>query len=156
MTGEACCQTLSETPMRHKGLTGWWYDRKCNYMITLVTEPERGAVVVGSWISPGEKQAKAAVVATGGKVVPLLPDGMGRYYKPSGLDFDLCAEGRMLQHSSFAPQKPGVEREHYGKVRFEWLNLAARAMGDLAMGFSGAQFRGQTPNSLKQGVFKAR
>ena len=40
--GEACCRTLAVTPMRHKGLMGWRYDCKCNYMITLVTEPRAG------------------------------------------------------------------------------------------------------------------
>jgi hypothetical protein len=25
--------------MRHKGLLGWRYDSRCNYMVTLVTEP---------------------------------------------------------------------------------------------------------------------
>lgn len=38
-----------------------------------------------------------------------------------------------------APQRGQAEREHYGKARFEWLNLAARAMGDLAIGFSRTQ-----------------
>ena len=116
----------------------------------IVAKAERGAVVVGPWISPGEKQVKAAVVAAGGKVVQLLPEGMGRYYKPSGLDFDLCAEGRMLLLSPFAPREAGEqEREHYGKARFEWLNLAARAMGDLAMGFSRAQL-GKTTSVQQQ------
>ena len=27
--------------MHHKGLLGWRYDSRCNYMITLVTEPRR-------------------------------------------------------------------------------------------------------------------
>ena len=105
----------------------------------IVAKAERGAVVVGPWISPGEKAVKAAVVAGGGKIVQLLPEGMGRYYKPGGRDFDLCAEGRMLVLSPFAERKPGAEREHYGKARFEWLNLAARAMSDLSMGISRAQ-----------------
>ena len=115
----------------------------------IVAKAERGAVVVGPWISPGEKKVKAAVVDAGGKVVQLLPEGMGRYYKPGGLDFDLCAEGRMLRLSPFAPKGAGAEREHYGKARFEWLNLAARAMGDLAMGFSRAQL-GKTASTRQQ------
>ena len=46
-TGDtSCCRTLVVTPMRHKGLTGWRYDCKCNYMITLVTEPR--ALIFGS------------------------------------------------------------------------------------------------------------
>lgn len=108
----------------------------------IVAKTKRGAVVVGPWISPGEKRVKAAVAETGGQVVQLLAEGMGRYYKPGGADFDLCAEGRMLQLSPFAPLPPGTGRKVYGKPRFEWLNLAAQAMGDIALGFSRSQLPG--------------
>lgn len=112
----------------------------------IVAKAERGAVVVSPWISPGEKRVKAAVANNGGQIVQLLPEGMGRYYKPGGGDFDLCAEGRMLVLSPFAPPRIRAEREHYGKARFEWLNLAARAMGDLAIGFSRTQLTSKANN----------
>ena len=105
----------------------------------LTAKAERGAVLVSPWIFPGEKAVKAEVLARDGRIVQLLPEGMGRYYKPGGGDFDLCAEGRMLLLSPFAPRTEGAPREDYGKPRFEWLNLAARAMADLAAGFSRAQ-----------------
>jgi len=99
-----------------------------------VARAERGVVVVSPFISPGEKAVREAVLAAGGSVVQLLAEGMGRYYKPAGRDFDLCAEGRLLQLSPFQPQPPGeTERKHYGKARFEWLNLAARNIADLAI-----------------------
>ena len=121
----------------------------------IVAKAERGAVVVGPWISPGEKQVKAAVVAAGGKVVQLLAEGGGRYYKPGGLDFDLCAEGRMLLLSPFAPREAGaMEREHYGKARFEWLNLAAQAIGDYEMGVSRAQLEKTTSVQQQEGARK--
>ena len=120
----------------------------------IVAKAERGAVVIGPWISPGEKLVKAAVAEAGGQIVQLLPEGMGRYYKPSGRDFDLCAEGRMLQLSPFAPREAGEEqRVQYGKARFEWLNLAARAMGDLAIGFSRAEL-GKTTSGRQQGGWR--
>ena len=105
----------------------------------LGAKAERGAVLVSPWISPGEKAVKAEAIARGGRVVQLLAEGMGRYYKPGGADFDLCAEGRLLQLSPFAPRETGAVRTSYGKARFEWLNLAAKAIGDLAAGFSRAQ-----------------
>ncbi len=107
----------------------------------LGAKAERGVVLVSPWISPGEKAVKAEALARGGRIVHLLPEGMGRYYKPGGGDFDFCAEGRMLLLSPFAPRAEGAPRESYGKPRFEWLNLAARAMVDLATGFSRAQLR---------------
>ena len=109
----------------------------------LVSKPgakaERGAVLVSPWISPDEKAVKAEALARGGRIVHLLAEGMGRYYKPGGHDFDFCSQGRMLLLSPFAPRPPHAPRANYGKARFEWLNLAARAIGDLAAGFSRAQ-----------------
>lgn len=105
----------------------------------VVSRAERGAVIVGPWISPGEKAAREAVIAAGGRFVQILPEGMGQYYKPGGRDFDLCAEGRLLQLSPFAPKQAGEGRDSYGKPRFEWLNLAAREMSDLAIGISRAE-----------------
>ena len=95
---------------------------------------ERGAVLVGAFISPGEKAAKTAALESGGCIVQVIPEGMGRYFKPSGRDFDVCAAGRLLVLSPFAP-KPGgqVERSHYGKARFEALNLASEAIADFAV-----------------------
>jgi len=108
---------------------------------------ERGAVIVSPFISPGEKAAKEAALAAGGSVVQLLAEGMGRYYKPAGRDFDLCAEGRLLQLSPFQPQPSGeTERKHYGKARFEWLNLAARNLADLALDWASPS-RNQKGNS---------
>ena len=113
---------------------------------------ERGVVLVSPWISPGEKAVKAKALARGGRVVQLLPDGMGRYYKPGGGDFNFCAEGRMLVISPFAPRQEGAQRVKYGKARFEWLNLAAKAIADIAAGFSRAQLQGlrQADNSKLQ------
>lgn len=116
----------------------------------IAAKAERGAVVAGPWISPGEKAVKRAVAERGGRIVQLLPDGMGRYYKPGGLDFDMCAAGRMLVLSPFAPRQGGDVRAHYGKARFERLNLAARAMGDIAMGISRNQLKNGGANHGKR------
>lgn len=105
----------------------------------LGAKAERGVVLVSPWISPGERAVKAEALARGGRIVQLLPEGMGRYYKPGGADFGFCAEGRMLLLSPFVPHMAGAPRESYGKPRFEWLNLAARAMADVFAGFSRAQ-----------------
>jgi hypothetical protein len=91
---------------------------------------------------------KAEALARGGRIVQLLAEGMGKYYKPSGGDFDACSEGRMLQLSPFAPQSGGGERRSHGKARFEWLNLAARSLGDLAAGISRAQLAEMTAGAL--------
>ena len=115
----------------------------------LGAKAERGVVLVSPWISPGEKAVKAEALARGGRVVQLLAEGMGRYYKPSGVDFDACADGKMLQLSPFAPQSGGTGRQSYGKARFEWLNLAARSLGDLATGFSREQLEEMDNQQMK-------
>jgi hypothetical protein len=125
-------------------------DKLAELVDKLGAKAERGAVLVSPWISPGEKAVKAEAVARGGRVVQLLAEGMGRYYKPGGADFDLCAYGRLLQLSPFAPRKAGSARESYGKARFEWLNLAAKAIGDLSSGFSRADLGRERTASVRQ------
>ena len=127
-------------------------DKLAGLVTKLGAKAERGAVLVSPWISPGEKAVKAEAIARGGRVVQLLAEGMGRYYKPWGGDFDLCAEGRLLQLSPFAPREAGAARTSYGKARFEWLNLAAKSIGDLAAGFSRADLgKARTASVQQQG-----
>lgn len=117
---------------------------KLNELVSkLGAKAERGVVLASPWISPGEKAVKAEALARGGRVVHLLAEGMGPYYKPGGSDFDFCSKGRMLVLSPFAPRPPHAPRVNYGKARFEWLNLAARAIGDISAGFSRAQLQGR-------------
>jgi len=111
-------------------------DEMARVMAKIREKAARGAVVVSPFISPAEKCVKTAVFEDGGSVVQLMADGFGRYYKPGGRDFDLCAEGRLLQLSPFQPRQPGAaERERHGKPRFEWLNLAAANIADLPIGW---------------------
>ena len=156
--GAACCRTLAvaPTPLAWTAMgnpflldapllvsvrisTATPTDKIEELVSKLGAKAERGVVLVAPWISPGEKAVKAEALARGGRVVHLLAEGMGRYYKPGGRDFDFCSQGRMLLLSPFAPRQPHAPRANYGKARFEWLNLAARAIGDLSMGFSRAQ-----------------
>ena len=125
-------------------------DKLAELVTKLGAKAERGAVLVSPWISPGEKAVKAEAIARGGRVVQLLAEGMGRYYKPWGGDFDLCAEGRLLQLSPFAPREAGAARTSYGKARFEWLNLASKAIGDLSSGFSRADLGKTRTASVRQ------
>lgn len=104
----------------------------------LLAKVARGAALIGAWISPMEREIKRLAVANDGRVVELLAEGMGRYYKPCGEDFALCEQGRLLQLSAFSPPKTGGGRAEYGKPRFEWLNRAAQLIGDVAIGYAAA------------------
>jgi len=62
-----------------------------------------GAVMVSPFISPGEKEIAGLVMEQGqGRLILLKPDGFPPLYKPSGMFFDLCAQGRLLVLSPFA------------------------------------------------------
>ena len=96
----------------------------------------RGAVLVSPFISPGEREVKEAILAAGGSVIQLVTEGFGKYYKPAGRDFDCCAAGRMLQLSPFSPAVTGHGHDRLGKERLEWLNAAAHAISDFALGWA--------------------
>ena len=169
VSGKTCCRTLavSHRPLDWTAVgnpflldapllvsvrisTATPDDKLAELVAKLGAKAERGAVLVSPWISPGEKAVKAEAIARGGRVVQLLAEGMGRYYKPGGRDFDLCAEGRLLQLSPFSARAAGAQRESYGKARFEWLNLASKAIGDLAAGFSRADLGKERTASVQQ------
>ncbi|OPZ29105.1 MAG: hypothetical protein BWZ02_01085 [Lentisphaerae bacterium ADurb.BinA184] len=62
-----------------------------------------GAVMVSPFLSPGEKAIAALVMAQEhGSLILLKPDGFPPLYKPSGVYFDLCAQGRLLVLSAFS------------------------------------------------------
>ena len=53
-------------------------------------------VLVGAFISEREQNVKEAARARGYLIIQLTSDAMTAMYKPGGVDFDACAEGRML------------------------------------------------------------
>ncbi len=63
----------------------------------------RGTVMISPFISPGEKEIALAIMAQEyGSLILIKPDGFPPLYKPSGVYFDLCAQGRLLVLSPFA------------------------------------------------------
>ena len=68
------------------------------------------------------------------------------YFKSRGISDEMMKKFAL----GFAPQSGGGERQNYGKSRFEWLNLAARSLGDIAAGFSREQFA-EMENQPKKG-----
>lgn len=63
----------------------------------------RGAVLVSTFISPGEKEIAHAVMKLEyGTLILIRADGFPPLYKPAGAYFDLCAQGRLLVLSPFA------------------------------------------------------
>lgn len=55
-----------------------------------------GGVLISPFISPAEKAVMKRGIEEGASIIRLIPDGIGERYKPSGMEFDLCAQGRCL------------------------------------------------------------
>lgn len=53
-------------------------------------------VLVSPFISPAEKAIRAEADKAGGRFILITDRQMGERYKPSGRDFELCEDGRML------------------------------------------------------------
>lgn len=62
-----------------------------------------GGVAVSPFISPREKEVRAGVEEVDGRIILIANHPFGEREKPSGHDFDLCAQGRML---IISPQEP--------------------------------------------------
>lgn len=62
-----------------------------------------GGVLVSPFISPREKFIRKEAESSGGKLILITNCSLGDREKPSGKDFDLCAEGRMLIIAPLTP-----------------------------------------------------
>ncbi len=66
------------------------YAEKC------ILAAEKGAVLVGAFISKTEKEIEQTASERRLPIIHLVENGFDDLYKPSGLDFDSCAKGRLL------------------------------------------------------------
>jgi len=73
---------------------------------------EQGGVLVGTGVNPKEKEVFDQAYERGYKIIKLMGNGFSERYKPSGKDFDYCAEGLLLQITPFDynPAKLKIER----------------------------------------------
>ncbi|MDE6341150.1 MAG: hypothetical protein K2K93_02435, partial [Muribaculaceae bacterium] len=53
-------------------------------------------VLISPFISDAEKTLMRRGIESGASIIRIVPDGIGPKYKPSGQEFDLCAQGRCL------------------------------------------------------------
>ncbi|MDA3924419.1 MAG: hypothetical protein PF904_06960 [Kiritimatiellae bacterium] len=68
----------------------------------VVARIKTGAVMVSPFISPGEKEIVQLIIKqAGGNLILIKSGGFSPLYKPSGVYFDLCAQGRLLVLSPF-------------------------------------------------------
>lgn len=74
-----------------------------------------GGVLISPFISPKERKIMYEAIERGGKVIRITDRGFGERWKPSGREFELCAEGRLLV---MAESGSSTRREemHYRKA----------------------------------------
>lgn len=56
----------------------------------------RGGVLISPFIHPWEREIRDRALETGARVITLKAEGMPERFKPQGLEFRLCLEGRLL------------------------------------------------------------
>lgn len=59
-------------------------------------EASRGGVLVSPFISAAEKEIRREAEVMGGRFILITHEAFAERFKPSGNDFELCTEGRML------------------------------------------------------------
>lgn len=55
-----------------------------------------GGVLISPFIHPEEKRVRQMAIESGGRIIQIAMNGFAEKYKPSGKDFALCEEGRLL------------------------------------------------------------
>lgn len=99
--------------------------RSRNRDLWLYTAANRG-VLVSPFISPAEKAIRAEAEDVGGRIILIIPDAIGERYKPSGSDFALCEEGRMLIVAVPPTESKTLTRAHCMTMNGVAESIAAR------------------------------
>lgn len=89
-----------------------------------------GGVLVSPFISPREKEVREMAKECGGDMIILRENGFPDIFKPSGWEFDYCAEGRLLL---LAPWPHHMERHTITRSQCLSLNDMAKEICSLTM-----------------------
>lgn len=90
---------------------------------------KNGGVLVSPFIHQEERKIREEAVALGAKIIHIRPNGFREKHKPMGRDFDLCAEGRLLE---IAPAEWRKEWETGSRRLFMNMNGLAERLADYA------------------------
>ena len=113
----------------------------------LLAAAEHGAVLVSPCISHGEKEIARRALAAGARLVALANKGFAPLFKPPGLLFDRCVEGRLLLLAPAGwPYMPGEKR----MTREDACVLNRIAQLLCGPGAAEIQYRGLVPGELER------
>ena len=85
-----------------------------NYMNGCIIAARKGAVLIGAFISPKEKQVLEVAINEGLPVVYLVIHGFSEYYKPVGNLMEPCTQGKILlltEASAETSPRKSISRE---------------------------------------------
>ncbi|MDE6006435.1 MAG: transposase [Muribaculaceae bacterium] len=74
----------------------WSFHEVEEYKAQCMKAVAEGYVLISPFIHPAEREIKKASLQAGGSVIKLSDRGFGERWKPPGIEFDLCAKGRIL------------------------------------------------------------
>ena len=101
-------------------------DEARDYMNGCILAARNGAVLIGAFISPKEKQVREAAIKEGLPVICLVSQGFSEYYKPIGGFMEACSRGLMLFLTETADETSS--RKGITRKECERLNALAEEM----------------------------
>lgn len=89
---------------------------------TYLSAAQKGTVLISPAISPGEKKVMRAAFEAKLPVIVIVENGFTEYSKPTGEQFDACAEGRLLL---LAPWEHHTQKQKLTAQQCQAMNLMA-------------------------------
>lgn len=103
---------LLRNPDKYPGIIHRRYNKEEQEHVirqSVYTAIERG-VVVSTFVHPLEQEIRELCIEEGGYLIHFVHEEFGEIYKPSGREFRLCSEGKLLQISIKTPK--GTQFSH--------------------------------------------
>ncbi len=95
----------------HRSLSA---EKKKEQFESLIRFSRSGGVLISAFISKDEKFVRDRAIEGGGRIIHLCNEGFSTKYKPTGIEFELCSQGRLLKLSphEYSTRYIPLKREH--------------------------------------------
>lgn len=117
---------LLHCPMAAVHVRSKWNEKEVrSYQEALIAENKGGKVVIGAFISQAEKVIRNTAIEQGLPLIIIQENGFPELYKPGGVLFDVCADGRLL---ILAPWQYHSDRRKIARWQCVAMNEMAEAI----------------------------
>ena len=133
--GKYECSAIGNIQLLQRHCLAVRVSRRCSeeqiqtHIDTFLAAARNGTVLVSPSISPGEKRVMRAAFDAKLPVIVLMENGFTEFSKPTGEQFNACAEGRLLL---IAPWEYHTERKQLTAQQCQELNLLALTIQEIA------------------------